>query len=354
VSFAENYRVRQRETKYCRDLKIPQHPNPHQPINRYMKLLDQVRQKCRLLHYSLHTERTYISWIKRYVIFHQKKHPSEMGQAEISAFLTHLAVEEGIAAVTQNQALHALVFLYKQVLALPIGDLKYLRAKERETLPVVFSVGEVERILLHLNGENLLLAQLLYGTGMRLAEVHNLRIKDIDLAGGYINVRDGKGGKDRRTLLPQALITPLERHLESVKALHLKDLKLGYGGVYMPNALAKKYPNDAKAWHWQYVFPSSRLSVDPRRGEVRRHHRLPDSLQRAVKKALKDAGIQKQGSCHSLRHSFATHLLENGTDIRTVQELLGHANLQTTMVYTHVLLKNKPDIESPLDKIMRS
>jgi integron integrase len=317
-----------------------------------LKLLDLVRQKIRLKHYSLRTERAYIDWIKRFIFFHHKRHPASMGAPEIRAFLSHLAVARKVAASTQSQALSAIIFLYREVLDREVGWLGEIeRAKKPERLPVVFSRGEVRAILAHLDGQHWLMASLLYGAGLRLMECLRLRVKDVDFAYRHILVRDGKGQKDRVTMLPQALVEPLKRQLEKVKVLHEEDLAEGFGEVYLPFALERKFANASREWGWQYVFPARRRSVDPRTRKERRHHLDEKTLQEAVKKAVRAAKIAKPGSCHTLRHSFATHLLEAGYDIRTVQELLGHKDLRTTMIYTHVLQQGGKGVRSPLDSM---
>lgn len=315
-------------------------------------LLEQVRALIRFKHYSIRTEQTYLDWIKRFIRFHGKRHPRDMGAAEITAFLTHLAVEGKVAASTQNQALSALLFLYGQVLHV---DLPYLADVERvrrpKKLPVVLSREEAKALLAHLEGTYALMGALLYGSGLRLMECVRLRVKDVDFALNQLIVRDGKGQKDRGTLLPQRVQEPLRLHLARVKALHDEDLALGFGRVYLPFALARKYPQAASAWPWQYVFPAAKRAADPRSpaGEVRRHHANEKGLQNAVKAAVRAAGLTKPASPHSLRHSFATHLLEGGYDIRTVQELLGHKDVATTMIYTHVLNRPGLGVKSPVD-----
>src|SRR6267378_1356533 len=302
------------------------------------KLLDQVRDVIRRKHFSIRTEQAYVDWIRRFILFHDKRHPREMAEAEVTQFLTYLAREGRVAASTQNQALSALLFLYKEVLKQEIGWLEGVqRAKRPSRLPVVLTRDEVHKIFTHLHGVHRLMAGLLYGSGLRLMECVRLRIKDVDLGYLRITVRDGKGGKDRVTMLPVNLAKSLERHLQKMKAQHEEDLEAGFGSVFLPNAIDRKYPSAAKEWAWQYVFPSFRLSIDPRSGSRRRHHMEESSLQLAVKKAVRTSGIQKPATCHTLRHSFATHLLENGYDIRTVQELLGPKDVATTMIYTHVL-----------------
>lgn len=315
-------------------------------------LLELVRSVIREKHYSIRTEKSYIDWIKRYIIFHNKRHPAAMSGKEINRFLAHLALKENASASTQNQALCAIIFLYKNVLKQDPGDLgELVWAKKPKKIPVVLSRDEIKRMLPHLSGTNLIMANLLYGSGLRLMECLRLRIKDIDFEYSQLVVRDGKGQKDRVTTLPEIIRQPLKAHLEKVKELHEKDIKNGYGKVYLPFALEKKYPNANMEWAWQYVFPASQLSRDPRTGIIRRHHIDESVLQRAIKVAMQKAGISKQGSCHTLRHSFATHLLEDGHDIRTVQELLGHENLNTTMIYTHVMKKGGLGIKSPADKL---
>ena len=321
----------------------------HSP-SRNPKLLDQVRDVIRLKHFSLRTEQTYSEWIRRFILFHNRRHPNDMAEAEVTAFLTHLARDGGVAASTQNQALSALLFLYKEVLKKEIGWLDGVeRAKKPTRLPVVLTRDEVHKILGCLTGTSRLMASLLYGSGLRLMECLRLRVKDVDFGYARITVRDGKGGKDRVTMLPVGLARTLELHLARVKALHQEDLAAGFGSVYLPSAFVRKSPHSAKDWAWQYVFPAARLSVDPRSGVTRRHHANESVLQLAMKKAVRASGVAKPASCHSLRHSFATHLLENGSDIRTVQELLGHKDVSTTMIYTHVLSKPGMGVESPLD-----
>ena len=314
------------------------------------KLLDQVRDAIRLRHYSIRTEQVYVEWIKRFILFHKKRHPREMAEAEVRAFLTHLARVGNVAASTQNQALSALLFLYKEVLKQEIGWLGNVeRAKRPPKVPVVLSQTEVRKIFSKLTGTEKLMAGLLYGSGLRLMECLRLRVKDIDFAYVQIMVRDGKGGKDRVTMLPVNLATPLQKHLARIKLQHEQDLIDGFGTVHLPFALARKFPNAEREWTWQYVFPSSRISIDPRSGKQQRHHMSEATLQTALKAAVRASGINKLATCHTLRHSFATHLLERGYDIRTVQELLGHKDVSTTMIYTHVLNRPGIGVKSPLD-----
>ncbi|HJQ70991.1 MAG TPA: integron integrase [Blastocatellia bacterium] len=315
------------------------------------KLLDQVRNLIRLKHYSIRTEQAYIHWIKQFILFHNKRHPSDMAGPELTAFLSHLAVDKNVSASTQTQALSALLFLYRDVLGRPLEQLDHIhRAKSSERLPVVFTKNEAQAVLAQLDGSLWLMASLLYGSGLRLMECLRLRVKDLDFNYNQITVRDGKGGKDRVTVLPSSLKAPLQRHLARVKALHDRDLEEGFGRVHLPNALARKYRQADREWCWQYVFPSAKRSVDPRTGVVRRHHLNEKSLQRAVGEAVRKAGIAKPASCHTFRHSFATHLLEDGYDIRTVQELLGHSDVRTTMIYTHVMNRGARAVKSPVDR----
>ncbi len=314
------------------------------------KLLDQLRSAIRLRHYSLRTEEAYVRWARTFIHFHNKRHPAELGGAEIRSFLSHLATNQNVAASTQNQALNALVFLYRHVLDQPFPDVgEVVRAKRPRKLPVVFTREEVRHVLAQLEGVQQLIAQLLYGSGLRLLECLRLRVKDLEFSANQITVREGKGAKDRVTMLPHSLALPLRQHLSRVRRVHEEDLRQGYGAVYLPFALERKYPNAARSWTWQYVFPSRTRSTDPRSGEVRRHHLSESSVQKAVTQAIRRAGIAKAGSCHTFRHSFATHLLEEGYDIRTVQELLGHADVRTTMIYTHVLNLGGRGVRSPLD-----
>ena len=314
------------------------------------KLLDQVRQLMRLRHYSLRTEEAYVSWIRRYILFNGKRHPRELDEKHVSQFLTDLAINGRVAAATQNQALNALLFLYKEVLQ---RELEFiggtLRVKRPPKVPSVLSPNEVKAVLAQLHGQYRLMGLLLYGSGLRLLECLRLRVKDVDLHYLHITVRDPKGGRERKTMLPVSLAAPLREHLAKVKAQHQRDLAEGFGSVYLPDALERKIPSASREWAWQYIFPAERRSIDPRTGTDRRHHVHEKNLQNAVKTAVRKAGISKRASCHTLRHSFATHLLENGYDIRTVQELLGHKDVSTTMIYTRVLNKSGIGVKSPLD-----
>jgi len=329
--------------------------DPEQPADstpRAPRLLDQVREALRLRHYSLRTEQVYADWIRRFILFHGKRHPLEMGAAEVEAFLTHLATERDVAASTQNQAKSALLFLYGQVLqqGLPwLGEVVTARAPRR--LPVVLTPREVSALLQQLNGVSWLVASLLYGTGMRVLEGLRLRVKDIEFERREIVVREGKGNKDRVTVLPENLMGPLREQLVIAQRLHQQDLREGYGAVLLPHALALKNPQAALSWGWQWAFPSPSRSTDPRSGELRRHHLLEQTIQKQVSLAARRAGIEKPCTPHVLRHSFATHLLQAGYDIRTVQELLGHSNVKTTMIYTHVLNRGGRGVRSPLDQI---
>jgi integron integrase len=313
------------------------------------KLLDQVRNLMRVRHLSHKTERAYVGYIRDYILFHGKKHPKDLGVDEIREYLTHLAVEKNVAASTQNVAFNALIFLYKQVLQIELPLIQgVLRAKKPERLPVVFSPDEAKKIIGELKGTTRLIVGLLYGGGMRLTEVLRLRVKDVDFESGQIIVRDGKGEKDRTTILPVSLAEELKAHLRRVKMLHEEDLAKGFGSVWLPYALERKYKSADKNFVWQYVFPSTKLSHSSENQIIRRHHRAESTVQEVVKRTIQKLGIDKHASCHSFRHSFATHLLENHYDIRTVQELLGHKDVRTTQIYTHVM-KNKSIVKSPLD-----
>ncbi|SFN95685.1 integron integrase [Formivibrio citricus] len=321
-------------------------------VKKAPKLLGQVRERLRVMHYSIRTEESYLLWVRRFILFHDKRHPRDMGAAEVEAFLTHLAVVGNVAAATQNQALAAILFLYREVLGVDLPWMADItRAKKPQRVPVVLATSEVLRVLANASGQTGLILRLLYGTGMRLLEGCRLRVKDLDLIRGEILVRDGKGEKDRVTMLPQSLVPELRQHLDKVKSQHEADLAAGLGAVYLPYALERKYPTASREWAWQYVFPAAGLSVDPRGGVRRRHHVEDQTVQRAMKKAVASAGLTKPASPHTLRHSFATHLLESGYDIRTVQELLGHKDVSTTMIYTHVLNKGGRGVQSPLDRL---
>jgi integron integrase len=317
------------------------------------RLLDQVRDQIRTRHYSYRTEEAYVGWIRRFIQFHRKRHPAELGRADVSRFLTMLAVEQRESAATQNQALAALLFLYREVLHQEVGWLDdIVRAKRPQRLPTVLTRTEVERLFAHLRGTPRIMATLLYGSGLRLMECHRLRVKDLDFERHEIVVREGKGDKDRVTVLPTRAAAELRAHLTTGAALHARDLADGYGRVMLPDALARKYPHADREWAWQWVFPASKLSIDPRSGIRRRHHLDPSVLQRAIHLAARTAGLSKPVSPHTLRHCFATHLLEAGYDIRTVQELLGHRDVNTTMIYTHVLNRGGRGVESPADRII--
>lgn len=314
------------------------------------RLLDLARKRIRVKHYSIRTEEVYLQWMRRYIRFHKLRHPADMGAPHIEAFLTHLAVEGNVSASTQNVALNAILFLYREVLDMDLPWLcEVTRAKKPKRLPVVLTREEVRLLLAHLEGTHALMAALMYGTGMRLMECVRLRVKDVDFARRQILVREGKGNKDRVTMLPEKLTPDLQAHLERVRLRHELDLAEGGGGVYLPQALARKMPGADREWGWQYVFPARTLSRDPRGGALRRHHANEQAYQRALKAAVRAAGIAKPASSHTLRHSFATHLIESGYDIRTVQELLGHADVSTTQIYTHVLNRGGLGVRSPLD-----
>lgn len=313
------------------------------------KLLDQMRDALRLKHYSYRTEQSYLDWAKRYILFHHKQHPKDMGVSEVRAFLLHLATDQNVAASTQNQALSALLFLYREVLHQDLDPILISTAKRPERLPTVLTPDETRRLLDQVSEPYKLMAQLLYGSGLRLMECVRLRVKDIDLDYLSVIVRDGKGEKDRVTTLPRRIIPDLQRQLERVRLLHDDDLQAGYGKVDLPAALSAKYPTAAHELAWQYLFPASKRARDPRSDQTFRHHIDHSALQRAVKAAAAQAALQKRVSCHTLRHSFATHLLQNGYDIRTVQELLGHKDIRTTMIYTHVLNRGGLAVRSPLD-----
>jgi integron integrase len=325
---------------------VPAPPQAQPP-----KLLDRLRAACRVRHYSIRTEDAYAAWAERFIRFHGIRHPDTMAEPEVNAFLTHLAVERRVSASTQTQALCALLFLYAAVLGRPLDELKVIRAYRPKRLPVVLTRDEVRAVLGQLEGTDQLLGRLLYGTGMRLLEALRLRVKDVDFGLNQVTIREGKGDKDRVTVLPRSVHAALQEHLVGVKELHESDLAAGFGGVYLPAALATKFPNAAREWCWQYVFPASRVSRDPRSGAKRRHHVHESAVSRAMTGAVRAAKIAKHATAHTLRHSFATHLIEAGTDIRTVQELLGHESVETTMIYTHVLNRGGRGVTSPLDQM---
>ncbi|KVW92642.1 integrase [Thiobacillus denitrificans] len=320
---------------------------PQQP-----KLLEQMRAVIRVKHYSLATEKNYLQWAKRFILFNGKRHPADMGAPEVEAFLSALATERNVSASTQNQAMHAILFLYRDVLHI---DLPWLdgvtRAKVSKRLPSVLTQQETAALLAHVSGTNGLIIRLLYGTGMRINECLRLRIKDVDLARRLITIREGKGNKDRVTMLPASVVEDLIQHIDERRRWHNIDLSTGHADVEMPDAIARKYPRAASEWAWQYIFAAPTYSTDPRSGSVRRHHWSERNIQRAVKVAAQEARIHKLVHPHTLRHCFATHLLETGSDIRTVQELLGHSDVSTTMIYTHVINRGACGATSPLDRI---
>ena len=319
-----------------------------------MKLLDQMRIELRCRHYSIRTEKSYIGWIRRFIHFHKKRHPGEMGEPEVKQFINWLAREANVAASTQNQALCSILFLYKNVLKRNIDWINgIVWAKRPKRLPVVFSEAEIKKIILLLEGVHRLIANIMYGSGLRLSECVSLRIQDLDFDYRQIIVRNGKGGKDRATILPDSLAENLLDQIEKVRLIHRDDLNHGFGTVFLPNAIERKYSKASRQFNWQYLFPSKTISCDPRSGRKQRHHIHIDSVQRMIRAAIKRSGTRKKGSSHSLRHSFATHLLEAGYDIRTIQELLGHEDINTTMIYTHVLNKGAGSVKSPIDKILR-
>jgi integron integrase len=316
------------------------------------RLLDQLRARIRVKHYAIRTEKVYVDWVKRFVLFHEKRHPRDLGAAEVEAFLSHLAVDRHVAASTQNQAKSALLFLYKEVLDMPLPWLdEIVQARVARRLPVVLTTREIKSLLDELDGTMWLVVALLYGTGMRLLEGLRLRAKDVDFQRRAIVVREGKGNKDRVTMLPEHLLLPLRDQWAKARRLHANDVEEGYGEAEMPFALDVKYPKAGRQWGWQFVFPSTTRSADPRSGIIRRHHLYPQTVQRAVAGAARRAGLDKPVTPHTLRHSFATHLLQAGHDIRTVQELLGHASVETTMIYTHVLNIGGRGVRSPLDAL---
>ncbi|QBG47663.1 integron integrase [Verrucomicrobia bacterium S94] len=315
-----------------------------------LKLMEQVKEVLRFHHYAIRTEQTYCSWIRRYLRFYEmKRHPRDMGAAEIERFLSYLAVKEGVSASTQRQALNAIVFLYREVLDMELGEIAPTRGRRERRPPTVLTQEEARELLLELSGTHQLMAQLLYGCGLRLMECIRLRVQDVDFGQGQVFVRGGKGNKDRTVVLPKSVVPALGHQIDRVLRLHERDLAEGFGEVYIPEGLARKYPNACREPGWQYVFPSKKRSRDPRSGREMRHHVKESGLQRAVKVAVERCGIRKRAGCHTLRHSFATHLLENGTNIRMVQELMGHADVKTTEIYTHVMNKDLDQVKSPLD-----
>jgi integron integrase len=322
------------------------------PARQQPKLLDRLREALRSRHYSRRTEHCYCHWVKRFIFFHHVRHPAEIAEPEINAFLSHLAIKEKVSASTQNQALSALLFLYRHVLGREVGDLgEVIRARTPKRLPVVLTREEVKALLGHLGGDKWLMASLMYGAGLRLRECTKLRVHDLDLTANRITVRDGKGFKDRLTMLPEVVKAALREHFARVRQIHQRDLADGYGRVSMPDALSRKYPNAAAEWGWQWAFPQEHRWINRRTGEQGRHHVDESIPQKAVKAAVRKAGIAKHATCHAFRHSFATHLLEAGYDIRTVQELLGHKDVQTTMIYTHVLNRGGKGVRSPVDAL---
>ncbi len=314
------------------------------------RLLDQVREVMRYHHYSLRTEDAYVSWIKQYILFHNKQHPKDLGKADIERFLSFLATDRKVAASTQNQAFNALLFLYKQVLGLPFAEnIAAIRSKRPPRLPVVLSREEVASLLGIMRGGAALMARVMYGGGLRLQELLRLRVQDVDFANAYLLVHAGKGDRDRTALLANAVRDDLQAHLRKVRCIFEQDLSAGHANVWLPGALARKYPHASKSWEWQYVFPAKALSTDPETGELRRHHVHQSNLQKSIRRAKEKLGIPKRVTSHTLRHSFATHLLENGVNIRVVQKLMGHKDVKTTEIYTHVLQQNLQAVVSPLD-----
>lgn len=322
-------------------------PNPE------LKLMDQVREVLRYHHYAYRTEQTYCDWIVRYIKFHKcDAHPSEMGEKEIESFLSHLATDKEVSAATQRQALNAIVFLYRQVLGVPLSeDISPIKAKKRQRPPLVLSQNEVKQVFAQMQGLNLLMARLMYGGGLRLMECIRLRVLNLDFERNRLYIYDAKGGKHRSTLFPKLIQEEMNNHIHKVRKLHEGDLELGWGEVHIPPALSRKYSNAASEFRWQYLFPAKKLSRDPRSGKMRRHHVLESGIQKAVKTAVNRAGILKRATCHTLRHSFATHMLENGVNIRAVQQLMGHSDVKTTEIYTHVMDKDLSVMTSPLDNL---
>lgn len=333
------------------DSLLDERPISRQEQDALNAVLERMRAEIRLRQYSRRTEKSYLDWVRRFSAFHQGQDPAALGGAEVKSYLEYLVMRRNVAASTQNQALNALVFLYHQVLQQPMGELgEFLRAKKPKRLPTVLTREEVERLLAHLQGVAKIMAGLLYGSGLRVMECLRLRVKDVDLERRQVMVREGKGRKDRLTMLPERFLPELRVHLEAVRQIHIRDLDHGYGEVFMEQGLARKYPRAGREWAWQYVFPAGQLAKDPRSEAIRRHHLHESALQKAIKQAARESSITKQVSCHTLRHSFATHLLETGSDIRTVQELLGHSDVSTTMIYTHVLNRPGMVVRSPMDR----
>ncbi len=325
-------------------------PVPEQPV----RFTDQLRSFIRARNLAYKTEKTYLFWILRFIRFHNRQHPKVMGAVEVEAFLSHLAVQQHASVNTQRTALNALVFLYREFLGQDLGTLSFGQAKGRRRIPTVFSNDEACAVIARLDAEYKLMAQLMYGSGLRISECIRLRVKDVDFSMNVLNVRDGKGGKDRVTVLPTSLRPMLVQQIGFVKALHQKDLARGCGEVYLPHALARKYPNAPRETAWQFLFPAGILSIDPRGGVRRRHHVMDRTVQKVIKQAIRESGVAKQASCHTFRHSFATRLLESGYDLRTIQELLGHADVKTTEIYTHVVKQGAPGVVSPLDRFMET
>jgi len=327
------------------EINIKFKPNPE------YRLMDQVREVLRYYHYAYRTEQSYSSWILQYIKFYGgKTHPKDMGKNEVERFLSYLTEKRNVAAATQKQALNALIFLYKKVLDVDLGDgIAPTRSKRRMNLPTVLTQEEVAKLLGNMKGKHALMAKLLYGCGLRLMECIRLRIKDVDFGQGWIFIRNTKGGKDRKAILPDSIQQELQEQIDYVAALHEEDIREGFGEVYIPGALSRKYPNASKETGWQYVFPAKKMSKDPRTDKIMRHHVMESGLQKAVKQALSQAKIHKKAGCHTFRHSFATHLLESGTNIRVVQKLMGHADVKTTEIYTHVMKKDIDSVKSPLD-----
>ena len=316
-------------------------------------LLQQIKDKCTALHYSKSTASIYSNWCKQFIVYHNKRHPSELGENEISTFLSHLATDKNVSASTQNQALHSILFMYKQVLKIELPYIDdIVRAKKPKRIPIIFAEDEVVKIINELNGTSKLVVQILYGSGLRLKEAISLRIKDINLQNNQIHIHAGKGNKDRITILPTSIKKPLELQIQKIEAMHKIDVENGYGFAPMPDALDKKYPIAGRELTWQYLFPADRLSTDPETGEIKRWHIFDSTIQRNVKRAMTQAKVFKHGSCHTFRHSFATHLLQSGVDIRTIQTLLGHSNVKTTMIYTHIVNDNYKYMMSPLDHLL--